>query len=78
MRKQWFDKRADEGQYFTVSLKIQSDFDLLTWKQQVRVWYEPTKFINARPTDANKYGRMSREEAIVMAKLLNTTIETGE
>lgn len=75
MRKQWFDKRADEGQYFTVTLKLDAHFDFLTWRQAVRIWYEPVKFIGARQADANKYGRMSKEEAVSMAKLLNATIE---
>lgn len=75
MLKQWFDKRAEKGRYYTVTLKIDSRHNPLTWEQEVRVWYEPVKYIKARPTDANKYGRMTQEEAIAMAKLLNASTE---
>jgi hypothetical protein len=73
--KQWFDKRAEKGQYHTVTLVLEQNYNINTWEQKVLVSYEAVKYIKARPTDANKYGRMTQEEAIAMAKLLNTTIE---
>jgi len=71
MLKQWFDKRAEKGQYHTVTLILEQN----SWKQEVLIRYEAVKFIKARPTDANKYGRMTQEEAIAMAKLLNASTE---
>jgi hypothetical protein len=71
MFKQWFDKRAEKGQYHTVTLILEQN----SWKQEVLIRYEAVKYIKARPTDANKYGRMTQEEAIAMAKLLNASTE---
>jgi hypothetical protein len=71
MLKQWFDKRAEKGQYHTVTLILEQN----SWKQEVLIRYEAVKYIKARPTDANKYGRMTQEEAIAMAKLLNASTE---
>ena len=75
MPKQWFDQRAEKGQYYTVTLKLEHSYSVISWAEEVRVWYEPVKYIKARPTDANKYGRMTQEEAIAMAKLLNASTE---
>ena len=71
MLKQWFDQRAEKGQYHTVTLILEQNL----WKQEVLIRYEAVKYIKARPTDANKYGRMTQEEAIAMAKLLNASTE---
>ena len=71
MLKQWFDKRAEKGQYHTVTLILEQN----SWKQEVLIRYQAVKYIKARPTDANKYGRMTQEEAIAMAKLLNASTE---
>jgi len=75
MFKQWFDKRAEKGQYHTVTLILEQSYNINTWEQKVLIRYEAVKYIKARPTDANKYGRMTQEEAIAMAKLLNASTE---
>ena len=75
MLKQWFDKRAEKGQYHTVTLILEQNYNINTWKQEVLIRYEAVKYIKARPTDANKYGRMTQEEAMAMAKLLNASTE---
>jgi len=54
MFKQWFDKRAEKGQYHTVTLIVEQNYNIATWKQEVLIRYEAIKYIKARPTDANK------------------------
>lgn len=73
MRKQWFDKRAEDGGYWTVIVREESNYNILMWEEVTRTWYEPIEFIKVkrRPTMG---GKMTKEEAIAMAKLLNATL----
>lgn len=76
MFKQWFDKRAEDGNDWTISLKVEQNYTAYQWQEKIYVGYEVVRYIKARPSDAKKYGKMKQEEAIAMAKLLNATIET--
>jgi len=85
MRKQWFDKRAEDGGYWTVVVQKWEDFEYTYHNNSAsyllrsveRIRYEPRELIKVkrRPTMG---GKMKQEEAIAMAKLLNATLGESE
>lgn len=77
MKKKWFDRRADDGQHYTITLKTKKGFSPYSWDLKIEYWYEAAKLMDARPVEAAKYGRMTKDEAIAMAKLLNATKESA-
>lgn len=74
MRKQWFDKRAEDGSYWTLRERKETSYNINTWGSVTRTWYVVDKVIKTNPTDARRFGRMTKEEAVAMAKLLNATL----
>ena len=75
MRRQWFDKRADDGNYWTVTKKTDWAITVDRWFAQEKVMYLPVSVVDAHNADIRDYGKMTKEEAIAMAKLLNATTE---
>ena len=73
MHKQWFNTRAEDGGYWTVIVREERSYNILMWEEVKHTWYLPVQFINVRrrPTVG---GKMTKEEAIAMAKLLNATL----
>jgi hypothetical protein len=74
MRKQWFDSRADDGQYFTIVMREERRYNINMWATEIRIWYEPISFASAKHKSKAMYGVMTKDEAIAMAKLLNATV----
>jgi hypothetical protein len=74
MKKSWFDKRAENGFYWTVTAKRRMSYDPNSWVVDiVTLYYAPIKVLGAHPLDVQKYGKMTQDEAIAMAKLLNAS-----
>jgi hypothetical protein len=73
MKKSWFDKRAEDGFYWTVTAKRTISYDPNSWVDIVTLYYAPIKVLGAHPLDVQKYGKMTQDEAIAMAKLLNAS-----
>lgn len=71
MHKQWFDRRAENGNYWTIVTKHERNYDLNNWDVSERTWYVAAQLNDARRADVNRFGKMTKEEAIAMAKLLN-------
>ena len=72
--KQWFDQRAEDGFYWTVAPKREISYNINTWSEVVTLCYIPIKVIDAHPFDVRQYGKMTKEEAVAMAKLLSASI----
>jgi hypothetical protein len=73
MFRQWFDKRAEEGQHYTLAIFVERSYDINTWRHDKRTRYEVVQVIHADRDCISKYGWMTQKEAIAMAKLLNAT-----
>ena len=71
--KDWFDQRAEDGFYWTITPKREISYAINTWSEVVTFRYIPAKVIDAHPSDVRQYGKMTRDEAIAMAKLLNAS-----
>lgn len=71
--KNWFDQRAEDGFWYTVAPKREISYSINTWSEIVTLCYIPTKVIDAHPSDVRQYGKMTQDEAIAMAKLLNAS-----
>ena len=71
--KQWFDMRAEDGNYWTVREMKETEYSLTSWMMTTKTWYAIGKLKKAKPMDVRRFGRMTKEEAIAMAKLLNAT-----
>lgn len=75
MFKQWFDKRAEDGNDWTIREQIRTDYDPTSWEMKVSIRLVADRVIKTPDKDVTKYGRMTKEEAIVMVKLLNASTE---
>ena len=75
MRRQWFDQRADDGNYWTIREQVNKDYNPMSWEMTISIRFVADRVIKSRDRDVIKYGRMTKEEAIAMAKLLNATTE---
>jgi hypothetical protein len=73
MFKQWFDKRADDGNDWTIREQVHKDYNPIVWEMTIRISYIADRVIKSRDRDVIKYGKMTKEEAIAMAKLLTAT-----
>ena len=73
MKKSWFDQRAEDGFYWTITPKREISYSLDTWSDVVTLCYIPARVLDAHPFDVQQYGKMTRDEAIAMAKLLNAS-----
>lgn len=71
--KQWFDQRAVDGFYWTVAMRIEWQVNTDKWLMRETVEYRPVNLIDAHKVDIRRYGKMTKEEAEAMAKLLNAT-----
>ena len=71
--KDWFDQRAEDGGYWTVAPKREISYDPNTWTDIVTLCYLPVKVLDAHPSDVRQFGKMTRDEAIAMAKLLSAS-----
>lgn len=71
--KQWFDQRAVDGFYWTVTMKEEWEFNTDQWLARKAIEYRPVNLIDAHKADIRRYGKMTKEEAVAMAKLLNAT-----
>jgi hypothetical protein len=76
--KEWFDQRAEDGFYWTITVKKHLVFDLEgngggLNASCVELLYTPIKVLDAYPIDVRQYGKMTQDEAIAMAKLLNAS-----
>lgn len=76
--KHWFDKRAEDGFYWTVTVEKHLVWDFESngsglRESRVEVCYLPTRVLDAHPSDVRQYGKMTRDEAIAMAKLLSAS-----
>jgi hypothetical protein len=71
--KEWFDQRAEDGFWYTVAPKREISYNLNSWMEVVTLCYIPVKVLGAHPHDVRQYGKMTRDEAIAMAKLLNAS-----
>ena len=74
MHKQWFDRRAEDGNYWTIATKHETSYDINNWGHIERTWYVAAQLPDARWVDVDRFGKMTKEEAIAMAKLLNATV----
>jgi nicotinic acid phosphoribosyltransferase len=73
MKKSWFDKRAEDGFWYTIAPKREISYSPNTWSEVVTLYYIPVKVLGAHPHDVQTYGKMTQDEAIAMAKLLNAS-----
>lgn len=73
MKKSWFDKRAEDGFWYTITAKREISYNINSWMEVVTLYYAPIKVLGAHPLDVQKYGKMTQDEAIAMAKLLNAS-----
>lgn len=71
--KQWFDRRAVDGSYWTVTEKREWEFNTDQWLSREVVEYRPVSMLDAHPVDVRQYGKMTKEEAVAMAKLLSAS-----
>lgn len=74
--KQWFDRRAVDGGYWTVTMKTEWEIATDSWFAREKVTYLPVSVLDAHKADVRKYGKMTKDEAVAMAKLLSA-IETN-
>jgi len=73
MFKQWFDKRAKDGKDWTIREQLNTDYNPMSWELKVSIKLFADRVIKSPDRYVTKYGRMTKEEAIAMAKLLNAT-----
>jgi hypothetical protein len=73
MFKQWFDKRAEDGNDWTVREQVNKDYNPMSWEMTISIRFVADRVIKSRDRDVIKYGKMTKEEAIAMAKLLTAT-----
>jgi hypothetical protein len=73
MFKQWFDKRADDGNDWTIREQVNKDYNPMSWEMTISIRFIADRVIKSRDRDVIKYGKMTKEEAIAMAKLLTAT-----
>jgi hypothetical protein len=71
--KQWFDQRAIDGFYWTITVKRDWRYNINQWLTEEVVEYRPVNLIDAHKADIRQYGKMTQDEAIAMAKLLNAS-----
>jgi hypothetical protein len=71
--KDWFDQRAEDGGYWTITVKREISSLPESWMDVVTLRYIPARVLDAHPYDVRQYGKMTRGEAIAMAKLLNAS-----
>lgn len=71
--KQWFDQRAEDGSYWTIAPKREISYDYNSWSEVVTLCYIPLSVLHAHPYDVRQFGKMTKDEAIAMAKLLNAS-----
>ena len=81
MRKQWFDKRAEDGSYWTVVVQKWEHYEYTYFPNSSSYALRPVEYmryvpvvfidVHRRPTVG---GKMKQEEAVAMAKLLNATL----
>jgi hypothetical protein len=71
--KNWFDKRAEDGFYWTVTVKREISYSVNSWSAVETLRYIPVSMLDAHPVDVRQYGKMAKDEAIAMAKLLNAS-----
>lgn len=70
MHKKWFDQRAEYAQHWTIVTKHETKYEAHVWGVE-RTWYVAAQLPDARWIDVDRFGKMTKEEAIAMAKLLN-------
>ena len=73
MFKQWFDKRAEDGNDWTIREQVNRDYNPMSWEMTISIRFIADRVIKSRDRDVIKYGKMTKEEAIAMAKLLTAT-----
>jgi hypothetical protein len=71
--KDWFDQRAEDGFYWTVAPEREISYSINTWSEVITLRYIPIKALDAHPYDVRQFGKMTKDEAIAMAKLLNAS-----
>lgn len=71
--KQWFDKRAEDGNDWTIREQIHTDYNPMSWEMKVSIKLVADRVLKTPDRDVTKYGKMTKEEAIAMAKLLTAT-----
>ena len=71
MQKKWFDQRAEYAKHWTIVTKHETSYDPNNWGHIERTWYVAAQLPDARWVDVDRFGKMTKEEAIAMAKLLN-------
>ena len=71
--KQWFDRRAKDGNDWTIREQIHHDYDATSWELKIRIKFVADRVIKSPDRDVTKYGRMTKEEAMAMARLLIVT-----
>lgn len=71
--KQWFDKRAEDGNDWTIREQRNVDYNPMSWEMKVSTRFVADRVIKSPDRDVTKYGRMTKEEAIAMARLLTVT-----
>ena len=71
--KQWFDKRAEDGNDWTIREQVNKDYNPMSWEMTISIRFIADRVIKSHDRDVIKYGKMTKEEAIAMAKLLTAT-----
>ena len=71
--KQWFDKRAEDGNDWTIREQKNVDYNPMSWEMKVSIRFVADRVIKSPDKDVTKYGRMTKEEAMAMARLLTVT-----
>ena len=71
--KQWFDKRAEDGNDWTIREQVYRDYNPMSWEVKMGIRFVADRVIKSPDRDVTKYGRMTKEEAIAMARLLTVT-----
>ena len=72
MKKQWFDKRAEDGREWVVSRESKRMFDVRTFTVNIVTTYTPEQKHKANGKKVMARG-MTKAEAIAMVKLLDAT-----
>jgi hypothetical protein len=73
VKKSWFNKRAEDGFYWTITAKREISYLPESWMDVVTLRYIPVRVLDAHQIDVRQYGKMTQDEAIAMAKLLNAS-----
>jgi hypothetical protein len=73
VKKSWFNQRAEDGFYWTIVPKREISYSTNSWLEVVTLYYIPLSVLHAHPHDVQQYGKMTKDEAIAMAKLLNAS-----